>query len=462
MFRLPVTQRHSPVAQIESIDSYVRSVLAALDKADTVVLQALSDLSLQLQTFANQSLESRVITYLAGISRVLEVIVTSRSLPTTFMVAEAGSDRDLLEATFPESGSENTDLCIVDCTSLKNCATAAYELQESLQFRRLVFWGEGGTRLQLAILRAAAPVHKEVELSVRGTPIRVSFRCLTFVPQETREAATYRLTLVASLFRGEKYLPSFIENLALSGRFPETCLMIFDAGASENDLRVLAPYLSKYRNIKYFALARDPGLYDIWNLGVHLSSSDYIGNANLDDRRHPLALEAILSELESNKDVMLASTHVVPMTDFDTEYDTYASAAPHVYFSWMKGSYAISDMFRTTDAGNVESQCIPHCMPIWRRELHEHCGYFCEARYKSAADYELWLRGMASGLKFSLVDVPASYYYINPNSYMRVDTTHENVGEAMHSQYMRKKSPQFPPYIPDFEHLRSLIRFRVN
>jgi hypothetical protein len=462
MFRLPVTQSHSPVAQIESIDGHIRRLLTVLDKADTVVLQALSDLSLQLQTFANQSLESRIIEYLAGIPRVLEVIVKSRCLPTAFMVADAGSDRHLREASSMEDNSEYADLCIVNCTSLKNCATAAYELGKSLPIRRLLFWGEGGSRLQLAILCAAAPVHQEIGLSVNGTPIRISLRCLPLAPQHVREVESYRLTLVASLFRGEKYLPSFIENLALSGRFPETCLMIFDAGANESDLGVLGPYLSKYRNIKYFALTRDPGLYDIWNLGVHLSASDYIGNANLDDRRHPLELEAVLSELESNKDVMLASTHVVPMTDFEAEYDTYVPAAPHVYFSWLKGSYAISDMFRTTDAGNVESHCIPHCMPIWRRELHEHCGYFCEERYKSAADYELWLRGMASGLKFSLVDVPASYYYVNPNSYMRVDATHESVGEEMHAQYMQRKSRRFPPYMPDFEHLRSLIRFRVN
>jgi hypothetical protein len=463
MQRVPV-QSLSPLAQIESVDACLRALLDSVSvRNGPGTLRLLPELAQLLETLANPSLERRVVAFLAGIPAVVELLQRVHALPTCFAVIGPA-------AVLPATGSKppqpdisaHAELAIIDIRNVADCGAAAYEARRELGFREFRFWGGRTTRLPLLILQAAASSDGHAELAAGGSRLSVGLFTMPGPAPQRAGAPAGRLTLVTSLFKGKKYIPSFIENLALSSRFAETSLMIFDAAASREDLGVLAPYLAKHRNIKYLALAEDPGLYDIWNLGVHLSRSPYIGNANLDDRRHPLQLDALVTELDSAPEVMLTSTPVVPMTDFQADYGSYLPAAPHVYFSWMRGPYKIEEMFRTTDTGTVESHCIPHCMPVWRRELHDHCGYFCEPRYRSAADYELWLRGMASGLKFTVVDIPASYYYINPDSYMRVDATHTNVGQEMHDRYIAKRVPLSPPYMPDFDRLRGLVQFTVN
>jgi len=51
--------------------------------------------------------------------------------------------------------------------------------------------------------------------------------------------------------------------------------------------------LDKYDNIIYKKLDTDPGVYGVWNLGVQMSTGEYISNANIDDRRAPQQLEGL-------------------------------------------------------------------------------------------------------------------------------------------------------------------------
>jgi hypothetical protein len=55
----------------------------------------------------------------------------------------------------------------------------------------------------------------------------------------------------------------------------------------------------------------------------------------------------------------------------------------------------------------------PHCAPMWRRSLHDHIGCFDES-YRSAGDWEFWLRGMRSGIALRKLDEPLVAYFHNP------------------------------------------------
>ena len=52
-------------------------------------------------------------------------------------------------------------------------------------------------------------------------------------------------------------------------------------------------------------------------------------------------------------------------------------------------------------------------MPMWRKSLHEQFGYFKED-FKSASDWEFWLRCAYGGSLFKKVRDRLGLYYFNP------------------------------------------------
>ena len=65
---------------------------------------------------------------------------------------------------------------------------------------------------------------------------------------------------------------------------------------------------------------------------------------------------------------------------------------------------------------------LPHNNPMWKKELHDKYGYF-ETKYKSASDWEFWLRCAFGGATFKKYHSILGVYYFNPKG---VSTNPEN------------------------------------
>ena len=50
---------------------------------------------------------------------------------------------------------------------------------------------------------------------------------------------------------------------------------------------------------------------------------------------------------------------------------------------------------------------------MWRRSLHDEIGMF-DTNYKSAGDFEFWMRCQVSGKTFFKSNIPHVAYYVNP------------------------------------------------
>ena len=59
-------------------------------------------------------------------------------------------------------------------------------------------------------------------------------------------------------------------------------------------------------------------------------------------------------------------------------------------------------------------KCLPGCMPLWRRDLHDKNGMFNQ-NYLYAGDWEFWLRCVQSGSLFKRIDKVLGCYYFNPD-----------------------------------------------
>ena len=65
---------------------------------------------------------------------------------------------------------------------------------------------------------------------------------------------------------------------------------------------------------------------------------------------------------------------------------------------------------------------LPHNNPMWRKTIHEKNGYFND-KYKSAGDWDFWLKCVFSGSKFKKHPETLGVYYFNPSG---ISTNPEN------------------------------------
>lgn len=241
---------------------------------------------------------------------------------------------------------------------------------------------------------------------------------------------TPRVSLVTSAFKGQHVAHSFLSNLLASqGSDQLECLLVTPQPNLVQDL-VFEAFALAWPQVKVMPLDHDPGIYACWNVAIEAARGRYVGNANLDDRRdhrHVTALADLLDQ--SGADVASAAvaiTHdLAEITGFAGDaidlakrqnleiwYGQLADAPPQ--------ARALRDFFLFGPQGEV-TQCMnfPHCMPLWRRDLHERYGRFDEPRHGTYADFALWLQAVSQGARFLHDPRPLGLYYVDPQSHNR-------------------------------------------
>ena len=184
--------------------------------------------------------------------------------------------------------------------------------------------------------------------------------------------------------------------------FESNCeLILINANSPGKEEEVINKYLAKYpNNIVYKKLDRDPGIYGVWNLGLELASGDYITNANLDDRKRPDSLEKHAINLTMDADVDLVYADMA-ITDKPNETWHNNSSNGRKY------------NFPEFSFDNLKMVNMPHASPMWRKDIHQKYGKF-DDNYKSAGDWEMWLRSASKGAKFGKIPDVLGLYYFNP------------------------------------------------
>ena len=126
-----------------------------------------------------------------------------------------------------------------------------------------------------------------------------------------------------------------------------------------------------------------------------MSTGEYITNVNCDDRRAPWALEHQAKTLITNPDVGLVYNDSYITKDANTMWENIGTNCERYNFE----SFSKEAMLR----GNL-----PHNNPMWRRTLHDTYGMF-DDKYKSAGDWEFWLRCAFGGAKFRNIMIFSGY-----------------------------------------------------
>ena len=228
------------------------------------------------------------------------------------------------------------------------------------------------------------------------------FKCLSKKAMKVKIEDLPKISIITSVYDGDEFIRPYLEDITRQTIFKDKCeLIIINANSPGNEEEVIKEYMQKYPdNIVYEKLDKDPGIYGVWNLGVEKSTGEYLTNANLDDRKSPNSLERHAKELFLSQDVDLVYADMA-ITDKPNEVWEQNSSAGKRY------------NFPEYSFENLKMTNMPHAAPMWRKSIHEKYGLFND-NYKSAGDWEMWLRAASQGAKFKKIGSILGLYYFNP------------------------------------------------
>lgn len=233
-----------------------------------------------------------------------------------------------------------------------------------------------------------------------------------------------RVSIITSVWKGDLFIEGFLENITQQTIFPEAELIIINANSPGNEEPIIKNYIEKYPNIIYVKLDQDPGLYAVWNQAIKIASTDYITNANVDDRSLPDAIERHLKELENDPSVdLIYAGYIITNEPNDTfeRKNQLLHCEPH--------EFSLQNM----------RFCLPGPRPVWRKSIHEKWGYFDET-FTSSGDMEMWLRAVSHGSQFKKISGYPTLFYHNPNG---ISTTKD---EARSKQRLQEDLSLFIKY----------------
>ncbi len=232
----------------------------------------------------------------------------------------------------------------------------------------------------------------------------------------------YKCSLFCSYYKGKKFIEPYLNNILEQSVFKDIEFIFLDCNSPENEHEDIKPIANNYDNIKYYKLDKDPGLYAGWNHAIKLCSSDIIGNWNVDDRKNKEGLEILLKQFEKNPqlDVAYGITYTSRIANEKYIENNYKEIYPVLQHSLQ----------------NLLNNNSPHCMPLWRKDLHDRFGYFDES-YKTAADGDFWLRCAMGGAIIEMINHPVGLYFENPEGRSTNPETLQSMITEV--QNMRKK-----------------------
>lgn len=241
-------------------------------------------------------------------------------------------------------------------------------------------------------------IYKQVVESVYGEKI------INVDPKEIP-----KISIITSVYDGDEFIRPFLEDMEKQTIFERCELILINANSPGNEEEVIKEYMEKYNNIVYKKLDEDPGIYGTWNEGLNLATGEYITNANLDDRKDIHSLETHAKELLFNPEIGLVYA------------DSYITNNPNETFASNTSQNRRYNFEQFSKEAMLRGNQ-PHNNPMWRKELHDKHGFF-NNDYRSAGDWEFFLRCAFAGETFKKLDKVLGLYYFNPKG---ISTNFEN------------------------------------
>lgn len=210
---------------------------------------------------------------------------------------------------------------------------------------------------------------------------------------------SYKCSIFCSFYNGEKFVEGYLKDILKQTVFKDIEFIFLDCASLENEKDFIMPISNQYENIKYHKLNEDPGLYAAWNIAIGMCSAQIIGNWNVDDRKNKEGLEILLNQFDKNQDldIVYGLTYISTKANEEYKDNNFEKIYPCL-------DHSLNNLFKNNS---------PHCMPLWKKNLHDRFGFFDET-YKTASDGDFWLRCAIGGATIKKINHPVGLYFENP------------------------------------------------
>lgn len=206
-----------------------------------------------------------------------------------------------------------------------------------------------------------------------------------------------KATALIALYKAGEYIESKIKNILQQTAFKDCWFVFLNCQNLHDESKFLLKAAAKHDNFIIIDIDDYMRLYSTWNIGIELTQSTYITNANVDDHWHPEYLEKCMGYLDTNNEIGIVSTEVYVTNIKNQKYP-----------NWQHLHKMPAFIYPESTAGPS---------PMWRRSLHDKYGMFDD--YHVISDARQWEKYLAGGEKFGLIYEPLVLYYMNPESLER-------------------------------------------
>ncbi len=233
------------------------------------------------------------------------------------------------------------------------------------------------------------------------------------------------VSAIVSTYDAERFLRGKLEDLEAQTIADRLEIIVIDAASPGNERAIVEEFQRRYDNIRYLRTEKRETVYQAWNRGIRMATGEFVTNANTDDRIRADAYEILVRTLREHPECVLAYPDMLITRQENNTFETHER-------------YGFRDWPDFDRLGLLELCCVGP-FPLWRRSLHEEIGYFDE-RFKSAADYEFWLR---AALTHDFIHVPEflGLYWLSPDTVSRK-------GELPTLEYLLVQKEYRPRYAP--------------
>ncbi len=211
------------------------------------------------------------------------------------------------------------------------------------------------------------------------------------------------VSAIISTYNSELFMRSCMEDLIGQTLFAagQLEIIVVDSCSPQNEKAIVEEFQQKFPNIVYIRTKERETIFAAWNRALLVARGRLITYVCTDDPHRPDALEQMARALDANPQA-------------DVVYgDSYVTCEPNA--GWGKASIKGRFFWPDFDVRLLFDVCNMGPQPLWRRSVHDRFGPF-DPDYRSAGDYEYWLRLAAAGCKMVHLPDVVGLYLERPDS----------------------------------------------
>ena len=225
---------------------------------------------------------------------------------------------------------------------------------------------------------------------------------VTGLLEKQKKKHSKKISIVSTFYKGEKFLEGFLENMTEQTIFDKCELILIDSASPGREREIVESYMKKHDNIRYYRIEELLKPTPCFNMAIQKARGKYVTFGFIDDRKSKTCLEDLYTEIEkTGVDLVYGD-----VAQTKNENEKFNENDLDVLFEHSTYSFSKENMVK----------CLPGPMPLWKRSIHDRCGFFDNEDCDFADDWDMWLRAVQSGHVFKKLNKVVGLYLVGGRS----------------------------------------------